>query len=162
MKARFLDRALPSYQSFSNDQNLPENLTTSKFRALRHLSRSKNIVTQKADRHNTIVILDKVSHISATEDILNDHTKFLTLRFPLVKKSSILQTLRKESPLISSNSKMKKLLIKLLTRILNQLVQDQVYSTGQKKSTRRQRMEQNLSIQFYQVLGHLPTYQQNF
>ena len=63
MKARLLDRDLPSYQSFSNDQNLPENLTTSKFKALRHLPRSKNIVTQKADRHNTIVILDKASYI---------------------------------------------------------------------------------------------------
>ena len=34
---------------------------------------------QKADKGNNIVILDKISHISAIEKILNDHTKFPNL-----------------------------------------------------------------------------------
>ena len=34
---------------------------------------------QKADKSNATVILDKISYISAIEEILNDHTKFSNL-----------------------------------------------------------------------------------
>ena len=33
----------------------------------------------KADKINTIVILDKITYLSAIEEILNDHTKFSNL-----------------------------------------------------------------------------------
>ena len=41
---------------------------------------------QKADKDNTIVILDKISYISAIEEILNDHTKFCRLDIPAGKE----------------------------------------------------------------------------
>ena len=41
---------------------------------------------QKADKGNTIVILDKISYISANEEILNDHTKFSNLDIPASKE----------------------------------------------------------------------------
>ena len=47
----------------------------SEFKALRHLSENKNIVFRKVNKGNTIVILDKISYISAIEEILNDKTK---------------------------------------------------------------------------------------
>ena len=34
---------------------------------------------QKADKGNTIVIIDKISYISAIEEALNDHTKISNL-----------------------------------------------------------------------------------
>ena len=71
---RLLDTALTSYQSFSNDRDPPENL-----KAFKHLSKSKNIVIQKAEKDNTVVILDKCSHISAIEEILNGNSKFSKL-----------------------------------------------------------------------------------
>ena len=89
MKARLLDITLSSYESFSSDQGPSDDLPASEFKALRHLSKNKNIVIQKADKDNTIVILDKISYISAIEEILNDHTKFSNLDLPLVKKSII-------------------------------------------------------------------------
>ena len=49
IKARLLDIALLSYQNFFSDRHLPENLTP-EFKALKHLSKNKNIVTQKADK----------------------------------------------------------------------------------------------------------------
>ena len=79
IKARLLDTVLPSYESFSRDQSPSENLTVSQFKALRQLSKNKDIVIQKADKGNTIVILDKISYISATEETLNDQTKFSNL-----------------------------------------------------------------------------------
>ena len=54
-KARLLDKALTLYQNFSRDQNPPENLKP-EFKALKPLVKSKNIVIQKADKVNTVVI----------------------------------------------------------------------------------------------------------
>ena len=86
IKARLLDTAFSSYESFSRDQSPSENLTASEFKTLRHLSKNKKIVIQKADKGNTIVILDKISYISAIEEILNDHRKFSNLEIPAGKE----------------------------------------------------------------------------
>ena len=79
IKTRSLDITLHSHESFSSDRSPYENLTTSEFKALRRLSKNKNIFIQKADMANTIVILDKISYISTIEEILNDHSKFSNL-----------------------------------------------------------------------------------
>ena len=70
-------------------------LTASEFKALKHLSKNKNIVIQKPDKGNTIVILDKISYISAIEEILNDHTKFSNLDIPAGKKINYKTNLEK-------------------------------------------------------------------
>ena len=46
IKARLLDTALTSYQNFSSDKNPPENLTP-EFKALKRLSKNKNIVNSE-------------------------------------------------------------------------------------------------------------------
>ena len=96
IKARLLDTALSSYESFSRDQNPSENLTASEFKALSHLSKNKTIVIQKADKGNTIVILDKISYISAIKEILNDHTKFSNLDIPAGKEINYITNLEKK------------------------------------------------------------------
>ena len=86
MKSWLLDTALSSYESFSSDRSPSEKLTVSQFKALRYLSKNQNIVIQKADKGNTIVILNKISYISTIEEILNDHTKFSNLDIPACKE----------------------------------------------------------------------------
>ena len=86
IKPRLLDTALTSYQNFSSERNPPENLTHSEFKALKYLSKNKNIVIQKADKDNTVMILEKCSYISAIEEILNDNSKFSKLNIPASKK----------------------------------------------------------------------------
>ena len=61
IKARLLDTALTSYQNFSSDQEPPENLTSFEFKALKCLSKNKDMVILKADEGNIVVILDKCS-----------------------------------------------------------------------------------------------------
>ena len=96
IKARLLDTALSSHESFSRDESSSENLTESEFKALRHLSKNKNIVIQKADKGNTIVILDKISYIRAIEEILNDHTKFSNPEIPAGKEINYITNLEKQ------------------------------------------------------------------
>ena len=86
IKARLLDTALTSYQNFSSDRKLPENLTSSEFKALQRLSKNKDIVIQKADKGNTVVILGKCSNISVIEEILNDNSKVSKLDIPAGKE----------------------------------------------------------------------------
>ena len=82
IKARLLDTALTSYQNLSSDREPPENLTSSEFKALKRLPKNKDIVIQKADKGNTVAILDKCSYISAIAEILNDNSKFSELDIP--------------------------------------------------------------------------------
>ena len=60
------------------------------------MSKNKNIVIQKADKSNTIVILDKISYIRAIEEILNDHTKFSNLEIPAGKEINYITNLEKK------------------------------------------------------------------
>ena len=50
---------------------------------------------QKADKGNATVILDKISYISAIEEILNDHTKFSNLDIPAGKEINYITRLEK-------------------------------------------------------------------
>ena len=95
IKARLLDTALISYQNFSRDREPPGNLTSSEFKALKRLSKNKDIVIQKADKGNTVVILDKCSYISAIEEILNDNSKFSKLDIPTGKEINHIVNLEK-------------------------------------------------------------------
>ena len=75
IKARLLDKTLTSYQNLFSDQNTPEKLNPCEFKFLKPLTKSKDIATQKADKGNTVVILDQCSYISAIEEIFNDNAK---------------------------------------------------------------------------------------
>ena len=77
----------------------------SEFKALRHLSKNRNIAIQKANKGNTIVILDKISYISAIEEILNDHIKFSNLDIPAGKEINYKTILEKR---ITSDPKLLK------------------------------------------------------
>ena len=105
IKARLLDTALSSYESFSSGRSPSENLTVSQFRALSHLSKNKNIVIQKADKGYTIVILDKIFYISVIEKIFTDHTKYSNTDIPTGKEINYISNLEKR---ITSDPKLLK------------------------------------------------------
>ena len=81
IKFRLLETALTSYQNFYSDQQPPENITSSEFKALKRLPKNKDIVIQKADKGNTV----QVSYISAIEGILYDKSKFSKFDIPAGK-----------------------------------------------------------------------------
>ena len=56
---------------------------------------NKDIVTQKSDKGNTVVILDKCSYISVIEEILNDNSKFFKLDIPAGKENNHIVNLEK-------------------------------------------------------------------
>ena len=86
IKGRLIHTAPTSYQNFSRDREPAKNLTSSEFKALKRLSKNKDIVIQKTDKGNTVVILAKCSYVSAIEEILNDNSKFSKLDIPAGKE----------------------------------------------------------------------------
>ena len=58
--------------------------------------KKKKIVIQKADKCNTVVILDKCSYISMIEEILNENSKFTKLDTPAGKEMNHIVNLEKK------------------------------------------------------------------
>lgn len=77
IKARIHGTTLVPYQALSSDCGPSKNLTL-EFKVLKHFAKSKNIIPKK-DNGDSFVILDKCSCTSATEEILDNNTKFLKL-----------------------------------------------------------------------------------
>ena len=124
MKIELFDTALSSYESFSCNQNPSENLTTSKFKDFRDLS--KEIFSLKSRPGNTIVILGKTSYSKAIEEILNDDTKLSNLDIPVGHDINYMTNLAKRITSDLKLLKMKKLLKRLLIRTTDYLSLDEV------------------------------------
>ena len=75
IKSRLRDSAFSSYED--TGKTLEKNFFIEEFDALKILLRSKDIIVQKADKGNTIVILNRKDYVYKTKNILNDKsTKF--------------------------------------------------------------------------------------
>ena len=153
IKARLLDTALTSYQNFSSDKDPPENLTPSEFKALKRLSKNKNIVILKADKGNTVVILDKCSYISAIEEILNDNSKFSKLDIPAGKEINHIVNLEKRITSALKLLKDKEIIDKSTYKSIKPIGS----RPGQVKFIRKLAMDYYLFALFFQLLLHLPT-----
>ena len=75
-KARLQDTAFASYSDFNKDNSPPSNSSKDEFESLCKLKNENNLVIQKADKGNTIVILDKDSYLKSVETLLKDSSKF--------------------------------------------------------------------------------------
>ena len=65
--------------------------------ALKRLSKNKNIVIQKVDKGNIVMILDKCFYISAIEETLQDNSKFSKLDILAGKEINHLVNLEKRT-----------------------------------------------------------------
>ena len=74
VKTRTKDAALSCYRNYNN--NLPRYFSNEEFLALQNLRKNKNIVIQKSDQGNSIVIADKPNYLDKMENLLNDTRKF--------------------------------------------------------------------------------------
>ena len=61
---------------------IKSNLSSSEAKALRNLTKQKDIIIKKAGKGNTIVILDKKSYIEKMKELLSENSKFEHLEIP--------------------------------------------------------------------------------
>ena len=64
-----------SYSAFNKDNFPPSNFSKDEFESLHKLKNVNNLVIQKTDKGNTIVILDKDSYLNSVETILKDSSE---------------------------------------------------------------------------------------
>ena len=56
--------------------NVPQRLSKEEFLALRNLRKNKNIVIQKSDKGNSVVVVHKADYLDKMDNLLNDTRKF--------------------------------------------------------------------------------------
>ena len=74
VKAKTKEAALSSYRSYIN--NVPQNLSKEEFTALQNLSKNKDLIIQKSDKGNSVVIVQRQDYLEKMNDILSDQNKF--------------------------------------------------------------------------------------
>ena len=105
---------------------MENNLSKAEFDALKALFRNKELMNQKADKGNTVVLLNKKDYISKMKLILADISKF--------KKMQIIDS-KVRNCLIQTENKMVELLKKLKEKQdISDKVYNELYSKNLKKS----------------------------
>ena len=75
IKSKLWDTAFSSFDTFK--RNKPKNnLSEIASQALNSLLQNKDIIIQKADKGNTIVVIDKDAYKKKMKAIISDHSKF--------------------------------------------------------------------------------------
>ena len=77
-KSKLLDTAFTSHNFFERKGPI-SNLSEAELNALENLTKNKNLVIQKADKANTVVIINKSDYKNKIKHILSDSTKFKKL-----------------------------------------------------------------------------------
>ena len=74
IKSRLRDSAFSSYKD--TGKSLERNLPKEEFDALKIFLKNKDIIVQKAEKANTVAILNKKDYVCKMKNILNDKSKF--------------------------------------------------------------------------------------
>ena len=72
--------ALDSHKTYSSKKE--SNLSDEEFKALLELSRLNNLIFQKGDKGNNVVIVEKEVYLQRVTDLISDSSKFQKLPFP--------------------------------------------------------------------------------
>ena len=74
VKRRIKEAAFSFYQNYNN--NVPQHFSKDEFLALQNLRKNKNILIQKSDKGNSVVVVDKADYLNKMGKLLNDTRKF--------------------------------------------------------------------------------------
>ena len=81
-KTKLKDFALSSFRKLNDNCTLENNLSSEELSALKSLMSNKNIIIQKADKGNTVVITDREKYLQGVKNVISDTSKFIQLSIP--------------------------------------------------------------------------------
>ena len=113
---------LSSFENFKFKDEL--NITPDELKALKDLSSRKDIIIQKADKGNSVVILNKSDYIKRMTELLSDRDKFKKLNVKPGKELNLL--LKHEDKLVSFLKGIKNILEKIYVKASIHRVHNQV------------------------------------
>ena len=74
VKTKTKETALSSFRQYNKSPQ--QNLSKEELAALASLSKNKDIIIQKSDKSNSVVIVDKETYFKGMENLLSDERKF--------------------------------------------------------------------------------------
>ena len=86
LRSKIQDIGLSSFRMYNKKEHKFDNISDEEYAAFLNLMKNENIIIQKADKGNNIVILDKTDYIEKIEEILSNETKFEKAKFDENKK----------------------------------------------------------------------------
>ena len=112
VKAKTKEAALSSYRSYNS--NVPQNLSYKEFTALQNLSKNEDLIIQKSDKSNSVVVVQRQDYLKKMNDFSSDQKKPSTVSvkdntlfsFAINKKEHVNKVLKK---LVESKSVTEKL-----------------------------------------------------
>ena len=78
LKSKIKDIGLSSFWLYNKKDHRFENLTCE---ALLNFKSNKNIITQKPDKGNSVVVIDRLKYVHKMEKLLSDCSKFVKIEF---------------------------------------------------------------------------------
>ena len=76
VKTQLKEAALSSFNEHNKSPNRYSNLSKEEFECLKTLSNNKNIIIQKSDKGNAVVILNRSDYVDRMNEMLSDSSKF--------------------------------------------------------------------------------------
>ena len=76
VKAKLKEVALSSFNEHNRSPNKFSNLSKEEFDCLKSLSDNKDLIIQKSDKGNAVVILNRCDYVERMNDLLSDSSKF--------------------------------------------------------------------------------------
>ena len=124
-KTKLKDIALSSFKLFSDNCEFENNLSAEEINSVKALMRNKDIIIQKADKGNTVVITDKEKYIEGVKQDISDSNKFVQLNITpdkylnyIINVEKIFKQLFKD---VLDNDKLVKMsMIKFVLKVLDQ------------------------------------------
>ena len=146
----FKNLAFSSFKTY-NSFRRPNNLTHDEIESLLKLSKNKNVVIQKSDKGNFVVLIDKIVYTNGIKKLLdNSKTPVLTR----IKNQILFFIVNKKSLTFLRKLKTKIRLMRIYTMNYAQLVVNLESIMVLQKSIKRLLMATLLFDQFFQPLGH--------
>ena len=81
LQSKVKDLGLSSLRYYNKRERSFDNLTNDEYKSLVKLSENKEIIIQRADKGNTVVILDKLTYTNKIEQLLSNTEKFRPIEF---------------------------------------------------------------------------------
>ena len=79
VKSKLKEIALSSYYDYNNKNNKPDNLSNEEFSSLQNLAKNNDIIVQKSDKGNSVILIDRITYVERMLEILSDESKFVSL-----------------------------------------------------------------------------------
>ena len=82
-RAKLKGLALTSYKLLNDNCKYENKVSSEELSSLKSLIRNKNIVLQKAEKGNTVVIVGKEKNIQGVKNVISDSSNFIPLNIPI-------------------------------------------------------------------------------